>query len=94
MMSRDIKNKIAGEFQIFDGKNLRKVNYGDFVSWPRPKHFDLFNEILSAEAPVKIEREVQIGETDIIKVIRRIFMMIDNIVNKKIKKFKTLLWFY
>ncbi len=88
IIARDIKNKIAGEFQIFDGKNLRKVNYGDFcIMAQTKKHFDLFNEILSAEAiPVKVEREVQIGETDIIKVIKRIFMMIDNIVNKKDKE--------
>ncbi len=88
IMARDIKNKIAGEFQVFDGKNLRAVNYGDFcIMAQTKKHFDLFNEILSAEAiPVKVEREVQIGETDVIKVIKRIFMMIDNIVNKKDKE--------
>ncbi|MGI6581632.1 MAG: hypothetical protein ACOX1M_04820 [Erysipelotrichaceae bacterium] len=52
---------------------MRDVKYGDFcIMAQTKKHFDLFNEILSAEAiPVKVEREVQIGETDIVKVIKR-----------------------
>ncbi|MDI9540327.1 MAG: UvrD-helicase domain-containing protein [Bacillota bacterium] len=85
IIADDIKKKIKEKFQVFDGKELRDVKYGDFcIMAQTKKHFDLFNEVLSAESiPVKVEREVQIGETDIIKVVKRIFMLIDNIVNKK-----------
>ena len=88
IIAKDIKEKIKNKYQGFDEDKLRDVKYGDFcIMAQTKKHFDLFNEILSAEAiPVKVEREVQIGETDIIKVIKRIFMMIDNIVNKKDKE--------
>ena len=88
IIAKDIKEKIKNKHQVFDEDKLRDVKYGDFcIMAQTKKHFDLFNEILSAEAiPVKVEREVQIGETDIIKVIKRIFMMIDNIVNKKDKE--------
>ncbi len=85
IIAKDIKEKIKNKYQVFDEKELRDVKYGDFcIIAQTKKHFDLFNEILSNEAiPVKVEREVQIGETDIVKVIKNIFAMIDNIVNKK-----------
>jgi len=84
IVAADIKKKITEKYQVFAEGKLRDVRYGDFcIMAQTKKHFDLFNEILSAEAiPTKVEREVQIGETDIINVIKRIFMMIDNIVNK------------
>ena len=84
IIASDIKNKIKDRYKVCDDNRLRDVRYGDFCIMAQTKtHFDLFNKILSAEEiPVKVEREVQIGETDIINVIKRIFMMIDNIVGK------------
>ncbi|MGI6510232.1 MAG: UvrD-helicase domain-containing protein [Erysipelotrichaceae bacterium] len=85
IIANDIKKKVKEKFQVFDDGKLRNVEYGDFcIMAQTKKHFDLFNEILSAEAiPVKVEREVQIGEKDAIKVIKRIFMLIDYIANNK-----------
>jgi ATP-dependent helicase/nuclease subunit A len=84
IIAEDIKNKVKSGYQVFDDGKLRNVNYGDFcIMTQTKKHFDLFNEILSSkEIPVKVEREVQISDTDIIKVIKRIFMLIDNIAGK------------
>ncbi len=85
IIAEDIKKKIKDKFKVLDDKTLRDAKHGDFcIMAETKKHFDLFNEILSAEAiPVKVEREVQISEMDVIKVIKRIFMLITDIANGK-----------
>lgn len=89
IIASDIKKKIKNGFKVLDNKKsddvkLRDVKYGDFCIMAQSKtQFDLFNKILSAEEiPVKVEREVQIADKDIVKVIKRIFLLIDNVVNK------------
>ncbi len=91
IIGNDIKNKINSNYQVFDKdeKELRKVNYKDFVILlDKSKNFDLFKKIFEyLGIPLTILKESTLNKDNDILVIKSLLKLIVSIKNNEIDKY-------